>query len=252
MPLRHGVAGVPMERLGDVLAEPSLAGAGDLARALGTDIERGLASREAARRLALEGQNELHPAPPVPAWLRLLAHLRDPLVYLLLAAIAISLAAWVIEGRDGWPVDAIVIALIVAMNAVLGYVQEAKAESAVAALARMTAVTSAVVRDGEVKRIPSAELVRGDLLVLGEGDAVGADGRLVQAAALRVQEASLTGESEAVLKDAATLPGPAALGDRLNMVFKGTAVAQGSGRALVTATGMQTEMGAIAGMLEAT
>ena len=134
----------------------------------------------------------------------------------------------------------------------LGYVQEAKAENAVAALARMTAVTSAVVRDGQVQRVPSAELVRGDLLVLGEGDAVGADARLVQAASLRVQEASLTGESEAVLKDAATLPGPAALGDRLDMVFKGTAVAQGTGRAVVTATGMDTEMGAIAEMLEAT
>ena len=130
--------------------------------------------------------------------------------------------------------------------------QEAKAENAVAALARMTAVTSAVVRDGQVLRVPSAELVRGDVLVLGEGDAVGADARLVQAAALRVQEASLTGESEAVLKDAATLPEPAALGDRLDMVFKGTAVAQGTGRAVVTATGMDTEMGAIAEMLEAT
>ena len=124
--------------------------------------------------------------------------------------------------------------------------QEAKAENAVAALARMTAVTSAVLRDGQVTRVPSAELVRGDLLVLGEGDAVGADARLVQAASLRVQEASLTGESEAVLKDAATLPEPAALGDRLDMVFKGTAVAQGTGRAVVTATGMDTEMGSIA------
>ena len=148
--------------------------------------------------------------------------------------------------------DAIVIALIVVLNAVLGYLQEAKAENAVAALARMTAVTSAVLRDGQVLRVPSAELVRGDVLVLGEGDAVGADARLVQAASLRVQEASLTGESEAVLKDAATLPAPAALGDRLDMVFKGTAVAQGTGRAVVTATGMDTEMGSIAEMLEAT
>jgi magnesium-transporting ATPase (P-type) len=148
-------------------------------------------------------------------------------------------------------VDASVIALIVVLNAILGYVQEAKAESAVAALARMTAVTSSVLRDGRLARVPSAELVRGDLLVLGEGDAVGADGRLMQAAALRVQEASLTGESEAVLKDAATLPAAAALGDRRDMVFKGTAVAQGTGHAIVTATGMHTEVGAIAGMLEA-
>jgi len=100
--------------------------------------------------------------------------------------------------------------------------------------------------------VPSAELVRGDMLVLGEGDAVGADARLVQADALRVQEASLTGESVAVLKDAATLPAPAVLGDRRDMVFKGTAVVQGQGRAVVTATGMATEMGAIAALLEAT
>jgi P-type E1-E2 ATPase len=110
-------------------------------------------------------------------------------------------------------------------------------------------VTSAVIRDGHPLRIPSAELVRGDLLVLAEGDSVGADARLVQAAALRIQEASLTGESEAVLKDTATLSEPVALGDRVNMVFKGTAVVQGTGRAVVTAVGMSTEMGSIAEML---
>src|SRR5207237_1201849 len=112
--------------------------------------------------------------------------------------------------------------------------------------------TSAVLRDGHVMRIASAGLVRGDVLVLGEGDAVGADARLFEAASLRVQEASLTGESEAVLKSPETLRQPSALGDRLDMVFKGTAVAQGSGRAIVTATGMRTEMGAIAALLEAT
>ncbi|HKO92997.1 MAG TPA: cation-translocating P-type ATPase, partial [Polyangiaceae bacterium] len=152
----------------------------------------------------------------------------------------------------GWPVDAIVIALVISVNALLGYVQEAKAESAVAALARMTEVTSAVQRSGRLQRVSSASLVPGDLLVLGEGDAVGADARLSSAASLRVQEASLTGESEAVLKDASTLVGSASLGDRLDMVFKGTAVVGGSGRALVTATGMATEMGSIAGLLEAT
>jgi P-type Ca2+ transporter type 2C len=234
------------------LDDPSTMAAGEVARASGADLERGLTSREAARRLADEGPNELRSAPPVPAWRRILAQFQDPLIYLLLAAVAISLVAWVIEGRVGWPVDAIVIALIVLVNAVLGYVQEAKAENAVAALAHMTAVTSAVMRDGRVERVPSAELVRGDVLVLGEGDAVGADARLVQAAALRVQEASLTGESQPVLKDPSTLSASAALGDRLNMVFNGTAVAQGTGRAVVTATGMETQMGSIAEMLEAT
>ncbi len=232
--------------------DPSVKDAGEVARAFGADLENGLAAQEASRRLAQNGPNALRAAARVPAWRRVLAHFQDPLVYLLLAAVAIALAAWVIEGLVGWPVDAIVIATIVLLNAVLGYVQEAKAEDAVAALARMTAATSAVLRDGQVLRVPSADLVRGDLLVLGEGDAVGADARLVQATSLRVQEASLTGESEAVLKDAATLPKAAALGDRLDMVFKGTAVAQGTGRAVVTATGMDTEVGSIAEMLEAT
>src|SRR5690606_39096107 len=169
-----------------------------------------------------------------------------------LAAIVVALVAWIVGGREGWPVDVIVIGLIVVMNGVLGYVQEARARNAVAALSRMTAATSTVLRDGELQRIPSSQLVRGDLLVLGEGDAVGADARLVEAAALRVQESSLTGESEAVSKDPATLPAPAALGDRLDMVYKGTAVVQGTGRAVVTATGMSTQMGAIAGLLDET
>ncbi|HEY5568978.1 MAG TPA: cation-translocating P-type ATPase [Gammaproteobacteria bacterium] len=235
-----------------MLDDPSIIDVDEVTRALGADVENGLASKEAARRLAADGPNELRAVPPVAAWRRMLAQFEDPLIYLLLAAVAISLAAWAIGGRQSWPVDAIVIALIVVMNAILGYLQEAKAERAVAALAKMTAVTSSVVRDGRVVRVPSAELVHGDLLVLGEGDAVGADARLVQADALRIQEASLTGESVAVLKDAATLPAPAVLGDRRDMVFKGTAVVQGQGRAVVTATGMATEMGAIAALLEAT
>ena len=234
------------------LDDPSVKDADEVARAFGADIENGLTSEGASRRLAQDGLNELRSAPRQPAWRRFLSHFRDPLVYLLLAAIAIALVAWIIEGMDGWPVDAIVITIVVLFNGVLGFMQEAKAQNAVAALARMTAATSAVLRNGEVLRLPSAELVRGDLLVLGEGDSVGADARLVQTASLRVQEASLTGESEAVLKDAATLREPAPLGDRLNMVFKGTAVAQGTGRAVVTATGMDTEMGSIAEMLEAT
>ena len=234
------------------LIDPSTRDAAAVARALGTDLERGLDAAEAARRLAADGPNALRAAPPVPAWRKLLAQLRDPLVALLLAAIVVSLAAWGFEGREGWPVDATVIALVVMVNAVLGTVQEAKAENAVAALARMTEAMSDVVRDGRVQRVPSTQLVRGDLLALSEGDAVGADARLVHAESLRVQEASLTGESEAVLKDPATLPARAALGDRLDMVFKGTAVAEGTGRAVVTAVGMATQMGGIARLLEQT
>jgi magnesium-transporting ATPase (P-type) len=232
--------------------DASTADAAEVGRALGADLVAGLTSQEAARRLGEHGANALRAAPPIPAWRRLLSHFQDPLVYLLLAAIAIALAAWLIEGRHGWPVDAIVIATVVLLNGALGYLQEAKAVDAVAALARMVQATSAVMRDGRLLRVPSAQLVRGDLLVLGEGDAVGADARLIEAASLRVQEASLTGESQSVLKDTAPLVAPAAIGDRLCMVFKGTAVAQGTGRAVVTATGMDTQIGAIAHLLEAT
>jgi len=223
-----------------------------VAHALATDVDDGLSAAEVARRQAAHGPNELRATAPTPAWRRLLAQLHDPLVYLLIGAVAISLLAWWIEGAHGWPVDALVIGLIVGLNAVLGFVQEARAESAVAALAKMTAVTSAVQRDGRLQRVPSSELVPGDILLLAEGDAVGADARLERCASLRVQEASLTGESEAVPKDAAVLPEGVALGDRLNMVFKGTAVVRGSARAVVTATGMHTQMGSIASLLEAT
>ncbi len=233
------------------VGDPTLEDATAIARALATDLDRGLTAREATQRLAAIGRNELRAKPAVPGWRKFLRQFRDPLIYLLLAAIAISLIAWAIE-RHGWPVDAIVITGIVLLNAILGYLQEAQAENAVAALARMTEATSTVVRDGGRQRVPNAELVPGDVMLLEEGDAVGADARLATAATLLVFEASLTGESEAVLKDPATLPQPAALGDRKNMVFKGTAVVQGTGRAVVTATGMRTEMGSIARMLEDT
>lgn len=181
-----------------------------------------------------------------------MAQFQDPLIYLLLVAVVISLASWVVEGANGAPVDALVIGAIVVLNAVLGYTEEAKAENAVAALGTMTAASSTVLRGGELKTVPSAELVRGDVLALSEGDAVGADARILAASALRIQEASLTGESEAVTKSPATLSEPAGLGDRFNMVYKGTAVAQGVGRAVVTDVGMSTEVGSIAEMLEAT
>ena len=223
-----------------------------VARELGSDAEGGLTGLEAAKLLAEFGTNELRAVLPMPAWRRVLVQFRDPLVYLLLGAIVVALVAWLIEGHEAFPVDASVIAMVVVANAVLGFVQEARAANAVAALARMTAVTSSVLRDGERTRIPSAELVPGDILLLQEGDAVGADGRLLLSASLRVKEASLTGESEAVLKDAAPLNSPAPLAERTCMVFKGTAVVQGTGRAVITATGMQTEMGAIATMLDAT
>jgi magnesium-transporting ATPase (P-type) len=224
----------------------------DLAAHLRTDLDRGLTSSDAEQRLAENGANELRAAPAIPQWRKLVRQFKDPLIYLLLGAVLVSTAVWLVEGREGLPIDALVIATVVVMNAILGYLQEARAERAVAALQKMTAVSAGVIRDGLPIRVPSAHLVRGDVLTLAEGDAVGADARLIASAALHIQEASLTGESEAVLKEVGTLMGPAALGDQHGMVFKGTAVAQGTGRAVVTATGMDTEMGAIAEMLEAT
>ncbi|MBI2725060.1 MAG: cation-translocating P-type ATPase [Polaromonas sp.] len=234
------------------LDDPSVQSIEAVVQAVSTDLQTGLNASEAERRLAQNGPNELRAAPTAPAWRRLLAQFQDPLIYLLMVAIAIALVAWGVDGMQGWPVDAVVIAIVVLLNGALGYLEEARARDAVAALSRMTQVTSSVVRDGLLMRVPSAALVCGDLLVLGEGDAVGADARLVDATALHLQEASLTGESQAVVKDISTLSSAAAIGDRVNMVFKGTMVVQGHGHAIVTATGRQTEMGAIAGMLEAT
>ena len=232
--------------------EPYRAHAAEVAEALGTDLERGLTAAEAGRRLAADGPNELRSVPPVPAWRRFLTQFQDPLIYLLLAAVVISVVAWALEGADGVPVDALVIAAIVILNAIMGHVQESKAADAVAALKRMVEITSTVIRDGQTLRIPSRDLVRGDLLVLAEGDSIGADARLVQTSALRVLEASLTGESEAVQKTSAVIPDEVALGDRTNMAYKGTAVSQGVGRAVVTRVGMGTELGRIAQMLEST
>jgi magnesium-transporting ATPase (P-type) len=216
---------------------------------LATDAVRGLSTAEAAARLASTGPNRLDSRPPVPGWRRFLAEFADPLVYLLLAAVVVSLAVWVIDGTVGVPFDALVIAVILVANAVLGYVQQSRAAEAVAALQRMAAASATLVRDGREVRVAATDVVPGDVLVLAEGDAVSADGRLVDAAALSVSEASLTGESEPVLKDTATLSGAPTLADRVNMVFGGTAVTRGRGRAVVTATGMASEMGRIARLL---
>ena len=225
---------------------------GEVVARTGTEPDTGLTSAEAARRLAEDGPNELDSVPPTPRWRKFLQQFNDPLIYLLFGAIAISLAAWYFEGMNGAPWDAIVIAAIVVLNAILGYTQEARAESAVEALQQMSAATSAVVRDGQVTRIPTADLVVGDVLVLDEGEAVGADARLVRAANLQVAEAALTGESHPVEKAAAPLSEKAQLADRTNMVHNGTAVTQGTGRAIVTSTGMHTEMGSIATLLHET
>lgn len=241
--------------------DPSLADAQAVAASLGVDPNTGLSQAEAERRLAQYGPNELASAPPVPKWKKFLAQFKDPLVYLLLAATGISLIAWFIEkanaalgaeGGEALPFDAIVIVLILIVNAVLGYIQESKAEEAVEALSQMTAPQTNVLRDGKIARINTVDVVPGDVVMLGEGDSIPADGRLLAAASLRVAEASLTGESVPVGKNVDTLAEAKALGDRANMVFNGTSVTQGTGRAIVTSTGMRTQVGKIADLLQAT
>lgn len=161
-------------------------------------IGQGLTSAEARRRLERDGSNELKAEPSAPGWRHFVAQFQDPLVYLLLLAVVVTLVVWGMEGATGWPVDGLVILTIVCLNASLGFWQETRSRKAAEALAKLTAVTSAVRRDGQVLRVPSSELVSGDILLLAEGDHVGADARLLEANSLRVQEASLTGESEAV------------------------------------------------------
>ncbi len=232
--------------------DPVLAGVDAVAAELQVEPEVGLSGAEAARRLEVAGPNALRGKRAVPLWRRVLSQFNDPLIILLLVAVLVSLIAWILEGAHGAPVDAIVILVIVVANAVLGLVQEARAANAVAALAQMTEAHSTVLRDGELITVPSTELVPGDILSLAEGDQVGADARVLRSASLRVAEASLTGESTAVEKSPEPLERLVPLGDRVDMVFKGTAVTRGTGRAVVTATGMATEMGAIATMLDAT
>lgn len=232
--------------------DPSLADVAELTQRLGVNPDIGLTAAQAARRLDRDGPNELRSSPAEPSWRRALRQVQDPLVYLLLVAAGISFAAWWAQGAREAPVDAVVIIAVVVANAVLGYVQEAKATDAVAALATMTASRATVLRDGRPQTVPAAQVVVGDVLLLAEGDAVAADGRLVHASRLQLAEASLTGESLPVGKEARTLTAPTAVADRSNAVFKGTAVTRGVGRAIVTATGMGTEMGAIAELLDST
>jgi P-type Ca2+ transporter type 2C len=227
----------------------TLVAATEVVAALESDANQGLSSAEAAARLARTGPNRILGVAPAPAWRRLLSQFADPLIYLLLVAIVVSVLAWALEGAAGLPIEALVIAIVVVANGCLGFLQERSAERAVAALQEMAAPLANVVRDGRPASIPAADVVPGDILVLAEGDAVAADARLVRSASLSVGESSLTGESEPVLKDPAPLAHPVALGDRLNMVFRGTAVSRGRGRAVVTGTGMETEIGRIATLL---
>ncbi len=214
----------------------------------------GLTEAEATRLLEEHGHNELAESPPEPWWSRAVRQFADPLVYLLFAAIAVSLVVWAFEDFDGFPFDVAAITVIVLLNAAFGYAQEAKAEQSVAALKRLTAPLAVVVRSGRETEIEARLVVPGDVLVLREGDAIAADATLIEGAGLFVQEAALTGESQPVAKDpidATGIDDPVGVDER-HRVFSGTAVAAGRGRAVVTSTGMRTQVGRIAELLEAT
>jgi P-type Ca2+ transporter type 2C len=218
---------------------------------LGSDAGRGLGAGEIQERLERHGRNELPSAPPAPVWRRFLGQFRDALTILLLVATLVSLIAWWIERESPIPYEALTILAIVILNGVLGFAQESRAEQALAALEAMSAPSARVLRDCRQQMIPTAELVPGDILLIEEGDTIPADARVLESAALRAGEAALTGESTSVSKDGARIPEEVGIADQSNMVFSGTAIASGRGRAIVTATGPLTEIGKIAGSLRA-
>jgi Ca2+-transporting ATPase len=226
----------------------------DVVLALGTDQRRGLTDDEARRRRARYGPNELDAEKAIPPWRRFLAQFEDVLVILLLVAMAISAVLWAIERDAAWPYEALAIFAVVVLNAAMGYAQESRAEAAVAALRAMSAAGATVIRSGERRAIAASDIVPGDVILVQEGDTVPADARLVESTALQTSEATLTGESLPVTKHTALMAGDRdlPLGDRDNMVFSGTAATYGHGSAVVTATGMRTEMGRIAGLLTVT
>ncbi len=212
----------------------------------------GLTSQEAAARLEKHGPNRLQEAKKITNLQRFLQQLKDPMLLILMAAAAVSAVTSILSGEK--LTEVIVILAVVLLNAVLGVVQESKAEAAIEALQTMTAATSKVLRDGKITVLHSADLVPGDVVLLEAGDAVPADGRLLESASLKIEEAALTGESVPVNKTAETISaeGDVSLGDRKNMCYMGSTVVYGRGSAVITATGMDTEMGKIAGVLART
>ncbi len=214
---------------------------------------QGLSSQEAASRLASTGPNRLAEGKKASLLQRFLKELADPMIIILIVAAVISGITAVYSGESF--ADVIIIMVVVIINAVLGVVQESKAEKAIEALQEIAAATSKVLRDGKQLTVRSEELVPGDVILLEAGDAVPADARILESASMKIEEAALTGESVPVSKlvDVLTLNGEkdVPLGDRKNMVYMGSTVVYGRGKAVVSGTGMNTEMGKIAGALTA-
>jgi len=211
--------------------------------ALGSDAGLGLSGPEAANRLATYGPNQIKGEKPPSTWKVALGQLRDPMNLMLVAVAIVSIAINQVS-------TGLVVALLVVLNVVLGTSQEMKARASVDALSKMQVPQTRVLRGGSVVLVPAVDVVPGDIVQVESGDVVPADGRIIRSATLETQEAALTGESAPIPKDAGTLPSAdVGLGDRTNMLFQNTSVTRGTGTMVVTATGMQTQMGQIATML---
>lgn len=219
-----------------------------------SSCKEGLSDAEAKRRLAQNGQNKLDEGKKTSAFVKFLKQLADPMIIVLLVAAVISLVTVIVNNADPANeresfADVIIIAVVVLLNAVLGVVQESKAENAIAALKTMTEATCKVLRDGVVTIVKSHDVVVGDVVVLEAGDSVPADCRILEWASLKVEESALTGESVPVEKNGETLAKDVGLGDRKNMLYLGSTVVYGRAKAVVVCCGMQTEMGKIANVL---
>ena len=230
-----------------------LASAEDVLAAQSSNAETGLTAAVAQQRLGEFGPNKLDEEEKTPLWKRFFEQMADPMVIMLIVAAAISAITGTIQGEPEWA-DVIIILTVVVINSVLGVVQEAKSEQALAALQEMSAAQSKVIRDGKLEHLPSADLVPGDIVLLEAGDSVPADCRIIESASMKIEEAALTGESVPVEKHADAIVLEAGvddvpLGDRKNMCYMGSTVVYGRGRAVVAATGMKTEMGKIADAL---
>lgn len=229
-----------------------LASAEDVLKEQSTSADAGLSTAEAQTRQAKFGPNKLKEEEKTPLWIRFFQQMADPMVIMLIVAAVISAVTGMIQGESEWA-DVIIIMAVVIINSALGVIQEAKSEEALAALQEMSAAQSKVIRDGKQISLHSSELVPGDIVLLEAGDAVPADCRVLESASMKIEEAALTGESVPVEKhtDPIALDGAddVPLGDRKNMCYMGSTVVYGRGRAVVCGTGMNTEMGKIAGAL---
>ena len=220
----------------------------EVSKTLNTDLEKGLSEEEAKKRQKENGYNELQEKKKKSLFVKFLEQFKDFMIIILIIAAIISGVVGQMQG-EGFT-DSIIILIVVILNAVIGVIQENKAEKSLEALKKMSSYSAKVMRDGKVTVIPSRELVPGDIVILDTGDYVPADIRIIDAVNLKVQEASLTGESVPVEKDAATIENEeVSLGDRTNMLFSSSLVTYGRGKGIVVETGMHTEVGNIAGML---